>query len=123
MFRIENKPVDRVPGCPLSEKPRLKYQPPPKTTWHRFDELEIKNMNDKMQDFDPMPYEQRIVRKFYNNGGGLLTGAAGTGKTTLSDKDSRAYSRKLTRDAHRQSGPYTRSCPTTEGTDDCPYHA
>ena len=86
MFRVENKPVERVPGCPLSQKPRLKYQPPPKTTWQRFDELEIKKMNDKMQDFDPMPYEQRIARKFYNNGGGLLTGAAGTGKTTLSDK-------------------------------------
>ncbi len=43
-------------------------------------------MNDEMQDFDPMPYEQRMARKFHNNGGGLLTGAAGTGKTTLSDK-------------------------------------
>ena len=43
-------------------------------------------MNEKLQDFDPMPYEQRMARKFYNNGGGLLTGAAGTGKTTLSDK-------------------------------------
>ena len=86
MFRIENKPVERVPGCPLSQKPRLKYQPPPKTTWQRFDELEIKEMNEALQDFDPMPYEQRMARKFYNNGGGLLTGAAGTGKTTLSDK-------------------------------------
>ena len=86
MFRVETKPVERVPGCPPSQKPRLKYQPPPKTTWQRFDELEIKQMNDKMQDFDPMPYEQRMARKFHNNGGGLLTGAAGTGKTTLSDK-------------------------------------
>ena len=34
MFRIviETKPVERVPACPLSHKPRLKYQPPPKTT-------------------------------------------------------------------------------------------
>ena len=86
MFRIENKPVERVPGCPLSQKPRLKYQPPPKTTWQRFDELEIQKMNDALQDFDPMLYEERIARKFYNNGGGLLTGAAGTGKTTFSDK-------------------------------------
>ena len=86
MFRIENKPVERVPGCPLSQKPRLKYQPPPKTTWQRFDELEIQKMNEALQDFDPTPYEQRVARKFYNNGGGLLTGAAGTGKTTLSDK-------------------------------------
>ena len=86
MFRIENKPVERVPGCPLSQKPRLKYQPPPKTTWQRFDELEIQKMNEALQDFDPMHYEERIARKFYNNGGGLLTGAAGTGKTTFSDK-------------------------------------
>ncbi len=43
-------------------------------------------MNKALQDFDPMPYEQRIVRKFCKNGGGLMTGAAGTGKTTLSDK-------------------------------------
>jgi len=82
MFRVESKPVERVPSCPLSRKPRLKYQPPPKTTWQRFDELEIKRMNEKLQDFDPMPYEQRIVRQFFTNGGGLLTGAAGTGKTT-----------------------------------------
>ena len=85
MFRVETKPVERVPGCPPSQKPRLRYQPPPKTTWQRFDELEIKRMNDNMQDFDPMPYEQRMARKIYNNGGVLLTGAAGTGKTTLSD--------------------------------------
>ena len=41
MFRVETKPVERVPGCPPSQKPRLRYQPPPKTTWQRFDELEI----------------------------------------------------------------------------------
>ena len=46
MFRVESKIVERVPGCPLSQKPRPKYQPPPKTTWQRFDELEIKGMSD-----------------------------------------------------------------------------
>ena len=51
MFRVESKPVERVPGCPLSQKPRLKYQPPPKTTWQRFDELEIQKMNEALQDF------------------------------------------------------------------------
>ena len=86
MFRVENKTVDRVPGCPLSQKPRRWYQPAPKTKWTRFDELEIKEMNELLQDLDPMPYEQRMARKIYNNGGALLTGAAGTGKTTLSDK-------------------------------------
>ena len=86
MFRVENKTVDRVPGCPLSQKPRLLYQPPPKTKWTRFDELEIKDMNELLQDLDPMPYEQRMARNIYHNGGALLTGAAGTGKTTLSDK-------------------------------------
>ncbi len=40
-------------------------------------------MNEALQDFDPMHYEERIARKFHNNGGGLLTGAAGTGKTTF----------------------------------------
>ena len=75
MFRVQAKPVERVPGCPPSQNPRLKYQPPPKTTWQRFDELEIQKMSEKLQDFDPMPYEQRMARKFYNNGGGLLPGA------------------------------------------------
>ena len=86
MFRVESKPVDRVPGCTQSQKPRLLYQPPPKTVWYRWDELDIKAMNEAIQDFDPMPYEQRMARKIYNNGGAMLTGAAGTGKTTLSDK-------------------------------------
>ena len=54
--------------------------------WYRWDELDIKAMNEAIQDFDPMPYEDRMARKIYNNGGALLTGAAGTGKTTLSDK-------------------------------------
>ena len=86
MFRVESKPVDRVPGCTQSKKPRLLYQPPPKTMWYRWDELDIKAINEAIQDFDPMPYEDRMARKIYNNGGALLTGAAGTGKTTLSDK-------------------------------------
>ena len=43
-------------------------------------------MNDAIQDLDPMKYEDRKARKIYNNGGALLTGAAGTGKTYLSDK-------------------------------------
>ena len=80
MFRVETKPVERVPACPLVRKPRLKYQPPPKTTWQRWDELEIQKMNELLRDLDPMPYEDRIARKIYNNGGALLTGAAGTGK-------------------------------------------
>ena len=42
-------------------------------------------MNEALQDFDPMPYERRMARKIYNNKGALLTGAAGTGKTFLSD--------------------------------------
>ena len=30
-------------------------------------------MNEALQDFDPMSYEERIARTFYNDGGGLLT--------------------------------------------------
>ena len=43
-------------------------------------------MNDLLQDLDPMKYEDRMARKIYTNGGVLLTRAAGTGKTCLSDK-------------------------------------
>ena len=32
-----------------------------------------------------MPYKRRAANKFYNNKGGLLTGATGTGKTFLSE--------------------------------------
>ena len=85
MLKVVRKPIACVPNSPLQQTPRLTYQPPPKTTWQRFTELEIQTMNEALQDFDPMPYEQRIARKFYNNKGGLLTGAAGTGNTFLSD--------------------------------------
>ena len=92
MFKVVRKPIACVPNCPLpsiapkaQQTPRLTYQPPPKTTWQRFTELEIQKMNEALQDFDPMPYEQRIARQFYNNKCGLLTGAAGTGKTYMSD--------------------------------------
>ena len=85
MFRVVRKPIECIPCTPAQPKPRLVYQPLPKTTWNRFNELEIKKMNDALQDFDPMPYERRMASKFYNNKGGLLTGAAGTGKTFLSD--------------------------------------
>ena len=85
MFRLVRKPIECIPCSQPQHKPRLTYQPLPITTWSRFNELEIKNMNDALQDFDPMPYERRMARKIYNNKGGLLTGAAGTGKTFLSD--------------------------------------
>ena len=32
-----------------------------------------------------MPYERRMARNIYNNKGGLLIGAAGTGNTFLPD--------------------------------------
>ena len=86
MFRVESKTVNPVPDCQLSQKPRLLYQPPPKTKWTWLDEMEIKDMNELLQDLNPMPYEQRVARTIYHNGDALLTGAAGTGKTTLSDK-------------------------------------
>ena len=82
MLRVVRKPIECVPCTQAQHRPRLTDQPLPKTTWNRFNELEIKKMNDALQDFDPMPYERRMARKFYNKGG-LLTGAAGTGKTFL----------------------------------------
>ena len=63
MFRVVRKPIECIPCTQAQPKPRLAYQPLPKTTWNRFNELEIKKMNDALQDFDPMPYERRMARK------------------------------------------------------------
>merc|ERR1739836_221463 len=76
MFRVVRKPIECIPCTQAQPKPRLTDQPLPKTTWNRFNELEIKKMNDALQDFDPMPYERRMARTIYNNKGGLLTRAA-----------------------------------------------
>ena len=85
MFKVVRKPIECVPNSPIQQMPRLTYQPLPKTTWERHNELEIKKMNELLQDSDPMPYERRMARTIYNTKGGLITGAAGTGKTFLSD--------------------------------------
>lgn len=39
-------PVERVPCCPLSEKPRLRYHPPPNTYLQRLHEQELRLMNE-----------------------------------------------------------------------------
>ena len=86
MFRVVRKPIECIPCTQAQHRARLTYQPPPKTTWQRFNELEFQKMNEALQDFDPMSYDERIAMNVYNNGGGLLTGAVGAGKATSSDK-------------------------------------
>ena len=85
MFKVVRKPIARVPSFPVQQMPRLPYQPLPKTTWNRFNVLEIKGMHEALQGIDPTHYGRRVAKKFYNNNGGLLTGATGAGKTFLSD--------------------------------------